>query len=221
MCYALCSYWTSFDIEIKFLTDFFINNGFPLHTVQNTIRTFLNNKFTPTVTPPPDKSNIHYIKLPYYGFLSFSIRKRLQHLFRQFYPNSKFIFIFTNPHTIGSLFKSKDSLPLGLISNIVYQFTCPHCKMRYVGETERNLSLRFAEHRGVSARTGRHLSSPSNSSIRTHSELHNHPFHLEDFNILFRSRYPPDLTTLESLYIKQLSPQLNAHTSSRPLYVFN
>ena len=219
-CYALCSDWTSFDHEINFLTNFFVNNGFPLHIIHNTIKTFLNNKFSPTSTPPLDKSNTQYIKLPYYGYLSFSIRKRLQHLFRQAYPDTKFMFIFTNPHTIGSLFKTKDSLPLDLISNIVYQFICPHCKMGYVGETVRNLSLRFAEHKGVSARTGRAISSPPNSSIRSHSELHNHPFSLDDFSILLRSRSPLDLTTLESLYIKHLSPELNSHISSRPLYMF-
>ena len=33
-------------------------------------------------------------------------------------------------------------------SNIIYLITCLHCKEQYIGETERKLSKRFAEHQG-------------------------------------------------------------------------
>ena len=41
-CYALSSDWFSFDEEIKFLTTFFHNNGFPLDIINNSICKFLN-----------------------------------------------------------------------------------------------------------------------------------------------------------------------------------
>ena len=136
------------------------------------------------------------------------------------YPNTIFRFIFTNSKTISTMFKHKEPLPPFFISNIVYQFDCPHCKMRYVGETQRNLSIRAAEHRGLSPRTGRPISTPFSSSIRSHSEKMNHPFSSTDFKILHKARNSFDLIILESLYIKHLSPQLNSNSSSFPLFTF-
>ena len=36
-------------------------------------------------------------------------------------------------------------------SDVVYQITCMHCQMRYVGQTDRHLITRFKEHRDSSA----------------------------------------------------------------------
>ena len=89
-----------------------------------------------------------------------------------------------------------------------------------VGKTERNLTLRFAEHVGKSARTGRPISHPFNSSIRSHSEKMDHPLNNEDFKIIHRARNGLDLPILESLYIQHLTPELNSDSSSFPLHTF-
>ena len=217
-CYNICSDWKSIHIELDFLTNFFQNNNFPLHLIQKHIRAFLNKTFSPAQTANIDKSMIHYIVLPYYGFLSYSLRKSLHKLLKRCYPTTIFRFIFINSRTIGTMFKHKESLPSHLISNIIYQFNCPQCKMRYIGETQRNLHLRTAEHKGLSPRTGRPIASPSSSSIRSHSELMNHPFSCSDFKILHKAKSSFDLLLLESLYIKHLVPELNSNSSSFPLF---
>ena len=132
---------------------------------------FLNNIYT---TSPPSKENkptIRYICLPYYGLLSFDIRKNFSRLLKACYPEIHFRFIFTNPCTIGSQFRHKEQIPSNLVSNIVYSFTCLHCKMQYLGETKRNLALRIPEHLGISARTGKPISRPSHSNISRSSFL--------------------------------------------------
>ena len=159
------------------------------------------------------------IKLPFYGLLSFIIRKKLHNLLKDFFPNVKFMFIFTNNFTIGSQFRHKERLPMSLISNIIYQFTCSNCKVRYIGETVRNLSLRFAEHRGVSARTNKPISSPSHSAIRSHALESDHNFSIDDFKILASVRSPLDTKLLETLFIKHLSPELNNQDTSFELNV--
>ena len=219
-CYNICSDWHSIHTELESLTNFFKNNKYPLHLIHKHIKAFLNKTTSPTPTVNTDKSLIHYIVLPYYGLLSYSIRKSLHKLLKQCYPNTIFRFIFTNSKTIGTMFKHKEPLPSNLISNIVYQFDCPQCKMRYIGETKRNLSLRVPEHRGLSPRTGRPISTPFSSSIRNHSEQTNHPFSSTDFKILHKARNPFDLLILESLYIKHLTPELNSNTASIPLLTF-
>ena len=219
-CYHLSSDWVSVHKEIEFLVDFFKNNKFPHHIIYRNIRNFFNKIYSPPVETPTEKPTFQYISLPYYGCLSFSIRKKLNRVLKQCYPNTIFRFIFTNSKTINSLFKHKEPLPLNLTSTIVYQYKCPQCNMRYLGKTERNLTLRFAEHCGKSARTGRPIAHPFNSSIRSHCEQKKHPLNIEDFKILHRARNELDLPTLESLYIQHLKPELNSDTSSVALYTF-
>ena len=219
-CYNICSDWKAIHAEFDFLTYFFQCNNFPLHLIQRNIRSFLDKTLSPSTTSTEDKPTIHYVVLPYYGLLSFSLRKSLHKLLKHCYPNTLFRFIFTNSRTIGSMFKHKESLPSSLISNIVYQFDCPRCKMRYVGETQRNLSIRVPEHRGLSPRTGRPISTPFASSIRSHSESLSHPFSATDFKILHKAKSVFDLLILESLYIKHLSPELNSNSASFPLLTF-
>ena len=54
-------------------------------------------------------------------------------------------------------------------SNVVYCITCEKCKQQYVGETERTLALRFAEHKGYvrnnkqEKATGEHFNFPGHS----------------------------------------------------------
>ena len=148
------------------------------------------------------------------------MRKKLNKLLKHCYPKTTFRFIFTNSNTINTLFKHKEPLPTNLISNIVYQFKCPRCNMRYIGKSERNLTLRFAEHSGKSARTGRPISHPSQSSIRNHTEKMNHPLNESAFTILHKARNSLDLPLLESLYIQHKTPELNCDSSSYSLHTF-
>ena len=220
-CFHLSSDWISTHIEIEFLIEFFKNNKFPLHIIYSNIRNFLNKTISPVTKTERDKSTLHYICFPYYGCLSFSIRKKLNKILTRCYPNTTFRYIFTNPKTISSLFKHKEALPLNLISNIVYEYKCSHCSMRYLGKTERNLTLRFAEHAGKSARTGRPVSHPLHSPVRSHTDTLSHlPLTIDDFRIIHRAKSGQDLSILESLYIQHLSPELNCDTSSYPLHTF-
>ena len=53
--------------------------------------------------------------------------------------------------------------------NVIYLIGCSHCKMQYVGESERTLKERFSEHKGYMANhrlnkaTGYHFNSTSNN----------------------------------------------------------
>ena len=44
-CYSLSSNWGTFNDEIKFLTEFFQNNNYPLKLIESCISNFLNNIF--------------------------------------------------------------------------------------------------------------------------------------------------------------------------------
>lgn len=219
-CYNISSNWFCFDSEIRFIKCFFQNNGFPLHVINKIISKYLDLKINSKNNNEAKNSDVQYIRFPFFGHLSYEIRNNLSKLLKHHYPNTKFVFIFTNSLTIGSFFRFKDSIPQNLVSNIIYGFTCSRCKSRYIGETRRNLTLRFAEHMGISARTGRILASPTFSSIRDHSFSCKHKFSITDFDILRKVKSSSDLKIVEALLIKHNKPELNSQTESNILNLF-
>ena len=207
--YETCSNYFSLDREIQFLHDFFEKNSFPSHVFYKIVNAFLEKKIVPSIPKLTVPKDLKYIKLPYMGRLSFDIRKELQKTLRNAFPQIQFRFIFTNPMTIGSYLKKRDSLPSAMCSCVIYEFKCSSCGARYQGSTSRWLSHRIQEHRGVSVRTGVPLSRPSPSAIRDHSHQHDHPFTHQDFKILTKVQNRLDLSITESLYIHKSNPELN------------
>ena len=218
-CYHFSSNWNIFNDEIKFLTEFFQNNKYPLNIIENCISKFLNDKFTSKPENETPRDKLYYVKLPFYGHLSYVVRKRLNQLLKPYFPDASFRFIFTNPYTLKSFFPHKDKIPMSLMSSIVYQYTCSNCKIRYLGESTRSMKLRMAEHAGVSPRTGLKITRPSYSAIRSHCIDQNHEFDIDNFKVLKQAIHPSDTKIIEALLIHQLKPELNNQTNSLSLNV--
>ena len=91
--------------------------------------------------------DIRYIKLPFYGHISYNIRNDLNEVLHKIYPQVNFRFIFTNNRTIGSYFRVKDVIPAALRSGICYQYkcACSGCTSGYVGLSTRRLHTRVQE----------------------------------------------------------------------------
>ena len=196
------------------LFNYFTENAYPTFVFHKILRLFLNEKFDPKPVYTTVEKDLKYIKLPYVGHTSYDIRKQLQNILRQSFPQVNFQFVFTNPFTIGSLFRKRCLLPVELNSGIVYKFTCSQCALRYVGSSSRWLGHRVLEHRGLSIRTGFPLSRPSHSAIRDHSLALDHPFTNQDFTVLSSASNRLDLLITESLLIRKMRPELNANLSS-------
>ena len=104
--YSICSSYSTFDLEMKYLHRYFLENSYLSTTFYKILRNFLDNKFTPKPKVPTVKKDIRYLKLPFYGNESFKIRNSFNDILRESFPQIKFNFIFTNKHTIGSLLKT-------------------------------------------------------------------------------------------------------------------
>ena len=125
-----------------------------------------------------------------------------------------------NPMTIGSLFRYKERLGPLMTSGVIYKFNCPRCDLgTYVGSTRRLLRVRIDCHRGVSYRTGCKLTNPEFSNIRDHVKKCKYNIDYNNFKILSKAKNQQMLTIQESLFIKQLVPNLNSQSSSAPLYL--
>ena len=110
-------------------------------------------------------------------------------------------------------------IPHDLRSSVVYKYVCECCNASYVGKTARHLRTRIAEHKGISPRTSRPISTPGYSAIREHSESTGHMIKTSSFSVL-QSGNPYDLLILESLYTHNLKPSLSSHDSSTELVCF-
>ena len=216
--YATCSDWISFDEEIKFLTNFFQSNQYPLKLIQSKIRSFLTNLHSPRFELPTVPREKVYIKLPFLGPFSYHTRKLLQKLLNPAYPQLDVRYVFTNNRTISTLFPFKDRVPDVLQSFVCYQYSCIICRNDYVGITTCNLGKRIAEHKGVSERTGRRKNNDVNSAIFEHSMETRHPIQDNRFKIIGRARTKNELLTLEALKIQSLKPKLNVQSQSFVLY---
>ena len=146
--------------------------------------------------------------------------KELNLKLSKIFPYIRFNFILINSFKIKNLFQFKDKFPVDLHSNIIYKFQCTCCDAVYIGSTTRNFFQRIAEHKGISFRTGLHLSAPPFSAIRNHcNETHGSNPLNKEFSILSQSN-STNIRILESLYISQLKPSLNNMLSSFPLNIF-
>ena len=186
--YNMCNDWHKFHLELERLKHYFHVNSYPSSIVEKHIKSFITSKFVNKKIDEQTKE-IKYIRLPFLGHSSYHLRSKLSTLLSKNFPEFKFKFIFVNNNTIGSLFRTKDPMPVLLCSNVVYSFTCPDCMSRYVGSTSRNLKIRIAEHKGISHRTNIRITKPSFSRIRDHALSEGHHIDEQDFEIKYSSRY--------------------------------
>ena len=164
------------------------------------------------ITTVPQKTI--YFKIPYYGPYSYVMKRKISQLFTKFYPQIKLRILLENTNTISKLFRFKDRLPTNLSSGIVYKYSCGECSASYVGKTQRHLITRISEHKGMSVRTGMHLTNPSFSNIREHAFHNNHRILDKNFNVIAKSAWNEELLILESLLIHQHKPSLNEYSTS-------
>ena len=227
--YEVCSTFQSLHIEFEFLRDYLLKKKFPNFCIDKHISRFLDSKYHPKENLPTVPKEIKYVSLPFLGPLHSSFHSQLIKILKSFFPATEFRLCYVNPLTIGSLFRSKDTLPSDLRSSVVYEFTCPGCKSgsSYIGSTSRQLMVRVAEHRGISPRTFDPISNPVNSAIRNHtstckklSRIKNNKdkFSSKDFKILATAYDLQSLHILESLLIRKNRPNIN--NDSGPIQLF-
>ena len=159
--------------------------------------------------------------MPFLGFSQNKFNTELIKIFSRFIPSHRLNIAPSNPLSISSLFKFKDSLPVDMRSKVVYNYTCPKCTLgsNYIGCTERPLRVRIDCHRGVSYRTGLPLKTKEHSNIRHHAIKCGVLIQPSDFKILASCKDRQSMLIIESILIKTKSPSLNVDNTSVPLHL--
>ena len=218
--FNICSSYESFHIQLEVARKLFNLNGFPTHMFDRIVRQFLDNTFQPKppVLTAPKKTI--YFCLPFTGSHSLQIRTQVSRLCNAAFPHLDIRFVFRSLTRISSFLPFKDKVPKYLRSGVVYALKCRCCSASYVGQTMRHLHTRISEHLGISPITGKHLCSPSPSSILSHINTSGHSACFDDFKILSSCSDPFELMIHESLLISKLKPSPNTQGSSIPLNLF-
>ena len=83
--FRICSHSTTFDIELEFLRDFFLKNGFPINFINKTFRCTLEKIYKPfeQLTTVPRKQIFSTIWLE---FPSEILKRTLSQIIRKYYP---------------------------------------------------------------------------------------------------------------------------------------
>lgn len=218
--YNICSNYVLLVRELDFIKMFLLKNRFPLNFIEKYIGSKLNllyNNTTKTVTVP--KKSI-YLSLPFISHIyNRDIKRELNKLVNEFYPQLKLNLIFNNNNSIKNMFPFKDKIAPSLLSRAVYYYRCAQCGADYCGETIRHMKVRIAEHGGLSHRTNRPLTN-CNSIIFKHAIDNDHPVNPDNFKVLTTaSQY--DLLIVESIFIHSMKPKLNIQSSSVPLHILS
>ena len=217
--YSICSNWSLIHCEIIRLKSIMSKNAYPADIIDNVIMKFCNRlKSKSSVTNSSTAKKQLQILLPFLGSVSYKVEKNIRKYLSKHLPNYKIKVISRASTRLSSLFNFKDKIPSYLTSGVVYKFTCGRCNSTYIGKTKRHTKKRFAEHRGLSALTGKALKGQASTAVSEHSKACRYKVRLDDFEILCKepvSNY--HLLIKESLYIHRDRPQLNGQQGSIPL----
>ena len=136
--------WAGFHLDINNLTKMFRRNSFPSSVIENVVRKFLNNYFTPDSSQSvARKGNCLYFKLPYIGPFSIITQRRIKKLVNALCSDLEIKLVFT-PFKIKSWFGDKDPFTAGLRSRVIFKFSCAGCSACYIGENSRHFATRIA-----------------------------------------------------------------------------
>ena len=207
--YNLTSSYINFHKEVEELLSYFKKNCYPPTMFYKILKQFLFKRYIEKPIRFDVPKEIIYIKVPFYGKISFNIRNKLQKLLNNSFQSMDFRFVFVNNFRIGTFFNIKDKIPDKVCSNICYEFICPSCNARYVGCSTRAFHIRVLEHAGKSYRTNQILSSPSFSAVRDHARENDHQFSINNFKIIAKLNSGSDTLIAERILIEKLEPEIN------------
>ena len=205
--FRLNNTWDGFHLYLEKLKVILQKSKYPPKLIDKSVNRYLNKKIVnkpSEIEPSKTKENIWYFKLPFKGKFSKFTENKLQNLSKQFCKEVTIIKIIFSTFKLASLFSTKDKVPYGLKSYVIYKFLCAGCNASFVGETYRH----------ISTRTHEHLKTDKSSNIYWHLLKNLQCKSIFDdncFSILDLARTKYTLKLKKGMYIKWLGSSLNKH----------
>ena len=124
--FRLNNTWVGFHLDLEKLKVILQKNEYPPKLIDKSVYRYLSKKIInkPSETDPVKANdNIRYFKLPFIGKFSKFTENKLQKLTKQFCKEGTNIKIVFSTFKLASLFSTKDKVPYGLKSYVVYKFS--------------------------------------------------------------------------------------------------
>ena len=199
----------NFDEEVANIRERYLNAGFPLGFINETIKQFNFSRFEEIIPKnffdkPVEKTEIR-VSLPFCRRNEALVRTFTKK-FNFFVGDSINLFIIWKTSKIRMLFPLKDKNTHPCC--VIYEGTCS-CGEKYTGETERCFHVRTSEHEDV-----RKSSEPS-------SHLKTHPGHSFSWKVICHAPFDTSKRKiLEALLIAKFKPKINDQVKSAKLRLF-
>lgn len=119
--------------------------------------------------------------------------------------NHKYDIVYNSNNNLGKILGNSKDKTSQQEKEGIYEITCKKCKMKYIGQTRRNIGIRFKEH--LSHIKNKH---PEKSAIALHALSNNHG-NIEDYEmkLLKHVQKQNQLDCWESLYMARNENSMN------------
>ena len=223
--FNIASSYKLFHIDKETLKNKFLSNGFPAWLFDPLVGEFLNNIYDPPPTSyaVPNVKVVILIVLPYLGYISIYVSRKLRRFIDRFFPMIDLRIIYSRGHGIRNMFPFKDKLelPLKCRSGIAYQYhiQCDKCgpSVAYIGKTVNTL------YECLYGSNGHLHPSTKRSALLEHIMQDDSPhcgFDIDKIKILDSCNNDLKLRFAESIHIIKLCNQsLNTQERSIPLNI--
>ena len=225
-CFALCSSFSNFYLELGKLKEIIKRNSYPSTLVNSCIKKYLNKilgaKRKVANTGDSVKHTLTLV-LPFLGSTSIKLRNKLRSVFKESSPTFNIRVVFRTSCRLRSFLRFKDRIPDNIKSHFIYKFKCSGCNATYIGESTRHYITRRCEHLRKSEFTDRHMASRLKTSVFSHMETNKHHDNSdESFTILAQNPFVKEhvLQVQETLLIFRDKPSINGNQGSVPLHLF-
>ena len=145
-CFRICSDWTKFNQELRFLKGVFLKNGYPSGFIDSCFKKVIDNVLTESPVKLTVEKRLLILPLPFLGDISLQLRTKLRKSFKNILNCCKVQIVFKSQRRLSSQFHFKEPLPYDLMFKVLYKYTCGRCNSSYYGETDRHLKVRAGEH---------------------------------------------------------------------------
>ena len=198
-----CSTKELLDQELAHITQVFLDNGFPLQSIQRIIKMKSHNHEavdiqlldeTHVEQPPIDFSKAFYA--PYHPHA----RKMFEALHTKFGITS----VYKKTTTLGNmLFKRRPKKDKWNTTHVVYSVPCSISPDQYIGQTKRKMSTRIREHEKSCEGdlSGIHPDLNNDNGIPFHFATTGHQFLFQDSRILAREKNGFKRRVIEGIHI--------------------
>ena len=177
--------------ELKNILEIAKTNGYEKSIIFKILRKQKNKKLIKSIT------TLNSIKEKKITFARITYHPEIEYKFRNIFRRFKLTTAFTNNFQIKLLLENSKDKENFLNKPGIYKIDCPKCQKCYIGQTRRNIQVRFKEHIYHSK-----FHNIDKSAIALHTYETGHQFKIENIKLIKHST-SNKLNMLEAIFMKK------------------